>query len=240
MRVLVISDIHANLTALNSVIDVAGDFDAVWCLGDLVGYGPDPNECVETVRSLPNLVCVLGNHDSAVIGETETESFNPEARLAIEWTIETMTEENREFLQALPKRVVKDDVTIVHGSPRDPVQEYLLDSYTATLSFSYFESPYGFFGHTHVPTIFHLNQGYADLYLPEIDVKFDMQARLLVNPGSVGQPRDRDPRAAFAIYNSLEDTWHFRRIEYDIPAVQDRMRAANLPERHVLRLKEGW
>lgn len=240
MRILVISDIHANLTALNAVLANAGRYDAVWCLGDVVGYGPDPNECVEKVRSLPKLVCVMGNHDSAVVGETETLSFNPEARIAIDWTISTTTDENKEFLRGVPKRVVRDQVTIVHGSPRDPVQEYLLDSYTATISFAYFETPFAFFGHTHVPTIFHLNQGYADLYMPEIDVKLDLQPRLLINPGSVGQPRDRDSRAAFAIYDTEENSWHFRRVSYNVDEVQERMRKCKLPERHIQRLKEGW
>lgn len=240
MRILVISDIHANLTALNAVLSSAGRYDAVWCLGDIVGYGPDPNSCVEVVRSLPKLVCVLGNHDAAVIGETETLSFNPEARIAIEWTIQATSDDNKAFLCSVPKRVVRDNITIVHGSPRDPVQEYLLDSYTATINFSYFETAYGFFGHTHVPTIFHLNQGYADLYMPEIDVKFDLQPRLLVNPGSVGQPRDHDSRAAFAVYDTEDNSWHFRRVNYNIEEVQERMREVNLPERHVQRLKEGW
>jgi len=239
MRVLVISDIHANVTALKTVLAVARGYDAVWCLGDVVGYGPNPNECVELLRQQPNLLCVLGNHDSAVIDEAEKLSFNPEARIAIDWTIENTTEDNKEFLRNVPKKIIRDHVTLVHGSPRDPVLEYLLDSYTATLNFAYFETPYGFFGHTHVPTIFHLNQGYADLYLPEIDVKFDLQARLLINPGSVGQPRDRDPRAAFAIYDTEANSWHFRRVSYDIAEVQDRMRALKLPNRHIKRLAEG-
>jgi diadenosine tetraphosphatase ApaH/serine/threonine PP2A family protein phosphatase len=186
------------------------------------------------------MVSVLGNHDAAVIGETETLSFNPEARTAINWTTETTTDDNKEFLRSIPKKHIIDNVTLVHGSPRDPVLEYLLDSYTATLNFSYFETPYGFFGHTHVPTIFHLNEGYADLYLPELDVKFDMQSRLLINPGSVGQPRDRDPRAAYAIYDSEEQSWHFRRVAYNVTEVQDRMRRLKLPDRHIQRLKEGW
>ena len=240
MRILVISDIHANHTALKTVLDSAGPCDAVWCLGDIVGYGPDPNECVETIRNLPNLVYVLGNHDAATIGQADTQTFNPEARIAIEWTIEETTDEHKEFLQQAPEKVIKDEISIVHGSPRDPVQEYLLDSYTATINFAYFETPYAFFGHTHVPTIFHLNQGYADLYLPEIDVKFDLQSRLLINPGSVGQPRDRDNRAAYAIFDTKEKTWHFKRVAYDIAAVQDRMKALELPERHILRLEEGW
>lgn len=240
MRILVLSDIHANQLALEAVLEDAGSFDAAWCLGDIVGYGPDPNECVEMVRSLPGLVCVLGNHDAAITGNIDSYSFNPEARISIEWTSKTLSAKNKKFLKQVPQKSVQDDITIVHASPRDPIHEYLLDRYTATVNFAHFDTDYGFFGHTHVPTIFHLNQGYADLYLPEVDVKFDFQPRLLINPGSVGQPRDRDPRAAYALYDTDTHSWNFRRITYPVEAVQERMRAANLPEKHIVRLQDGW
>jgi len=240
MRILVISDIHANLTAFEAVLEDAGEFDAAWCLGDLVGYGPDPNETLERIQTLPGLVCVLGNHDSAIIETVGAEAFNPDARIAIEWTKKAIRTPNREFLARLREQIIIDPVTLVHGSPRDPVHEYLLDRYTATLNFSYFTTPLCFVGHTHVPTIFHLNQGYADIYFPEIDVLLNLEPRLIINPGSVGQPRDRDPRAAYAIYDTTDETWHFQRVAYDIEAVQERMRAHDLPEKHILRLADGW
>jgi len=240
MRILVLSDIHANLTALESVIADAGEFDAAWCLGDIVGYGPDPNECLDVVRALPGLVCVLGNHDAAMIGEIDSEAFNPEARVSIEWTKETVTEENMAFMVDLPKHIAVDRVTIVHGSPRAPTFEYLLHPYTATLNFAYFETDFSFFGHTHIPTIFRLRNGYADLAVLEAPAEFALEPRLMINPGSVGQPRDRDPRAAYAIYDTTGNRWEYRRVEYDIAAVQDRMKAVGLPLKHIQRLAEGW
>jgi predicted phosphodiesterase len=240
MRIIVLSDIHANLTALETVLDDAGDFDAAWCLGDIVGYGPDPNECLDSIRALPGLVCVLGNHDAAMIGEIDSEAFNPEARISIEWTKENVTAENLAFMADLPKHVAVDRVTIVHGSPRAPTYEYLLHPYTATLNFAYFETDFSFFGHTHIPSLFRLKNGYADLSVLEGPRAFELEPRLMVNPGSVGQPRDRDPRAAYAIYDSANNHWDYRRVVYDVAAVQQRMRAAELPSKHVERLAEGW
>jgi predicted phosphodiesterase len=240
MRILVLSDIHANLTALEAVIADAGEFDAVWCLGDIVGYGPDPEECLTAVRAMPGLVCVLGNHDAAMIGEIDAQAFNPEARLSIEWTRQVVSKDNLAFTADLPKYTAVDRVTIVHGSPRAPTYEYLLHPYTATLNFAYFETDYSFFGHTHIPTMFKLKNGYADLSVLEGTGEFTLEPRLMINPGSVGQPRDRDPRAAYALYDTANDLWDYRRVEYDIAAVQARMRALDLPPKHIQRLAEGW
>lgn len=239
MRILVISDIHANLNALETVLETAGDYEAVWCLGDVVGYGPDPNECIARVMELPGIVWVLGNHDAAVIGEIESESFNPDARISIEWTRDTITPENRRLMSELPKKLVIGDVTLVHGSPRDPTYEYLLDRYTATISFAYFNTPFCFFGHTHIPSFFQLNQGYADLYVPQDEGIGELVPRMLANPGSVGQPRDKDPRAAYAIYDSEATLWHYHRVAYEISAVQKRMKVCGLPERHIQRIENG-
>ena len=139
MRILVISDIHANLSALDAVITAAGDFDTTWCLGDLVGYGPDPNECVARIRQLPNLHCIIGNHDAAVLMQIDADTFNPEARSALLWTRKTISEDVRQFLQGLPERIVIEDlgVTLVHGSPRHPVWEYLLDWRSGGYGFRY-------------------------------------------------------------------------------------------------------
>lgn len=242
MRILVISDIHANLTALEAVLADAGEIDAAWCLGDLVGYGPDPNECIQMVKQLPNLVCILGNHDAAVLNQIDITSFNPEARLAITWTRSTLWEGSLNFLRNLPERAQKDAVTLVHGSPRQPVWEYLLDTSTANRNFDYFETPYCFVGHTHLPVIYSLweSQRSAHLSIPEANTCQVMRPRAIFNPGSVGQPRDRNIRAAYAIYDSEDQTWEYRRTEYDIQAVQARMRAVELPERHIVRLSSGW
>jgi predicted phosphodiesterase len=242
MRILVISDIHANLTALESVLEDAGNFDAVWCLGDLVGYGPDPNECVSRVRALPDLACIVGNHDAATLNHIDSETFNPEARQAIRWTQDSLTESTTEFLRSLPERVDKENVTLVHGSPRHPVWEYLLDTQNATRSFEHFETPYCFVGHTHLPSVYYLgeNQRSARLLIPEPNTRMGLSPRAILNPGSVGQPRDRDPRASYALFLTDEQVWEYHRIAYDVASVQARMKDAGLPERHIQRLTSGW
>lgn len=242
MHILIISDIHANLTALEAVLADAGEYDAVWCLGDLVGYGPDPNECIDRVRNLPELVCMLGNHDAAALGQIDVDTFNVEARQALKWTQDILTGSSTAFLQSLPERTVIDLVTLVHGSPRQPVWEYLLDTRTATLNFGYFETPYCFVGHTHLPVLYYLpdESRVAKLIVPEPTMDLTLAPRAILNPGSVGQPRDRDPQASYALYDSDLNMWEYRRIPYDIPAVQARMAAAGLPERHIQRLTAGW
>jgi predicted phosphodiesterase len=242
MRILVISDIHANLSALDAVLEAAGKFDAAWCLGDLVGYGPDPNECVARVRQLPGLICIIGNHDAAALQQIEDDAFNPEARTAILWTRQALTESAISYLNSLPETARNTQVTMSHGSPRHPVWEYLLDIRTATLSFDYFTTPCCFVGHTHLPVIYSLEKGaqFARLVIPEFEQTINLAPRMILNPGSVGQPRDRDPRASFAIYDTEANTWVVHRAAYDIPAVQARMVKAGLPDRHIQRLSAGW
>ena len=199
MKILVISDIHANLNALEAVIEAAGEFDALWCLGDLVGYGPDPNECIEYVRAQVNPVCVLGNHDAATLDRIPPESFNPEARQAIEWTCRKLTSSSKKYLESLPEMVSSPSLngqavpstTLVHGSPRQPVWEYLLDTHNATRNFDFFDTPYCFVGHTHMPVLYYLpeNKKSARLLIPRPNTSIELQPRAIANPGSVGQPR---------------------------------------------------
>jgi len=242
MRILIISDLHANLTALEAVLTDAGNYDAVWCLGDLVGYGPDPNEVIERVRGLPNLLCLLGNHDAAALKVIDSDTFNHEARLAIYWTQHTLTDASCTYLKSLPERAAYNGVTLVHGSPRQPVWEYLLDTRTATANFAHFDTPYCFVGHTHLPVLYYLpdESQNARLIVPETPMELSMAPRSILNPGSVGQPRDRDPRASYAICDLDYNTWEYRRVVYDVGAVQIRMQAAGLPERHIQRLSAGW
>jgi diadenosine tetraphosphatase ApaH/serine/threonine PP2A family protein phosphatase len=242
MRILIISDIHANLTALEAVLDHSGGFEAAWCLGDLVGYGPDPNQCIACMRELPNLVCLLGNHDAAALGQIDTETFNPDARIALEWTRANLYNESTLFLKTLPEKLVIDHMTLAHGSPRQPVWEYLLDTRTATHNFDYFETPYCLVGHTHLPVLYYLPDEslIARLIVPDAFMQLTLAPRAILNPGSVGQPRDRDPRAAYAIYDTDLNTFEFCRVPYDISIVQERMREAKLPERHIQRLGAGW
>lgn len=242
MRILVISDIHANLSALETVLEDAGLVDGVWCLGDVVGYGPDPNECVARIRGLNNLACIVGNHDAAALSRIPIETFNLDARRSIEWMQDILTRESYTFLSELPETIVKGQVTLAHGSPRNPVWEYLLDLHSAAENLDYFDTQLCMVGHTHLPIGYiedvetHTLRG----ILPPPGEKVVLKSRAILNPGSVGQPRDHDPRASYAIFDPEENTWEIHRVEYDITAVQRRIREAELPLRHALRLVEGW
>jgi len=240
MRILVISDVHANLNALEAVLASAGQVDATWCLGDVVGYGPEPNECIARLAALPNLVCLQGNHDAAALGQLPLASFNTEARASVEWLRGVLTADSLKFLQELKPLLQQDGVTLAHASPRQPVLEYLLDSYSASENFAFFDTHLCFVGHTHVPVLFFKHGAAVALQIPQTDVVFALDARCIANPGSVGQPRDRDPRAAYAIYDDELQTWQYYRVVYDVAAVQERMEAAGLPERHIARLAGGW
>lgn len=242
MRVLVLSDVHANLTALEAVLRDAEAFDAAWCLGDLVGYGPDPNECVERVRSLPDLLCLIGNHDQAALGGISLSRFNKDARDVAEWTRQALTAENQDYLRSLPSKITTHDFTLAHGSPRQPVWEYILDQYTADRMFDFFETPYCLVGHSHLPLVF--RRGADGNFAQSVSVRYGnalaMEPRMILNPGSVGQPRDMDPRAAYAMLDLDALTWEIRRVAYDVAPVQQRILEAGLPERQALRLVAGW
>ena len=240
MHVLVISDIHSNLTALEKVLSVAGKYDAVWCLGDIVGYGPDPNECIAIVRELPNLVCIRGNHDAATLGDVDQHTFNHEASLAISWTKRVMSADSQEFLLHLPEVITRENVTLVHGSPRNPVWDYVMDYLTALRMFQFFDTHICMLGHTHVPAFWVENEANSRKNLVLDFQKKSIDGRVILNPGSVGQPRDHDPRASFALFDTEHLTWELRRVEYDIASVQDRIKKAGLPWRHAMRLHEGW
>jgi len=238
MKILVFSDIHSNLTAFEEVLAAAGNVDAYWCLGDIVGYGPDPNECIARVRDLPNLICVRGNHDAATLGKVDQQTFNHEASLAITWTKRHLNAESQEYLLSLPEKLVINDVTIVHGSPRNPVWDYVMDFMTAVRMFQFFDTGICLLGHTHVPAIW--NEKDAPK-APVMDFqKTKILSKTILNPGSVGQPRDHDPRASYAIFDPDERTWELRRVSYDIESVQARVKKSGLPWRHAMRLAEGW
>jgi len=243
MRILIISDIHANLTAFQAVLDDArGEWEYVWCLGDVVGYGPDPNECVEVLRGLPHL-CLAGNHDWAALGRLDIRTFNPDARKAVNWTRETLTPENTAYLDDLPTTFVIGDYTLAHGSPREPVWEYILEPLVAALNFPHFETPYCLVGHTHQPVTYELlsEQGDVEVIMPAYRRQRHLNGRRqIINPGSIGQPRDQNPNAAYALLDTDTNTWEYRRVAYDIPAVQRRMRAHDMPERLIARLEHGW
>ena len=240
MRVAVLSDIHSNLVALDAVLAHAGSVDAVWHLGDVVGYGPDPDGVVARLIEV-GAVGVRGNHDAAAIGGREIEWFNPEARAAAEWTRDTIDATTRAWLSALPERHAIERMTLVHGSPRDPIREYISSAEVALENLAVLETDFGLHGHTHVPVAFWVGTDDALRVLapdPGASVELDGQ-RALVNPGSVGQPRDGDPDASYLVLepDSAAVTWH--RVPYDIPAVQAAIRAAGLPGRLADRLAFG-
>ena len=241
MRVLIISDIHANLSALDSVLADAKDrWDVLWCLGDLVGYGPKPNECVELVRTL-DPVCLLGNHDWAALGRIDIEMFNNEAREVVEWTQEQLEKETIDYLETLESKTVVDDYTLAHASPRYPIWEYVLDLKVAAANFDVLETPYCFIGQSHVPLLFEKadNSG-VEWYLPSYAPTSINGTRMIINPGSVGQPRDNDPRASYVILDTDEMTIEHRRVPYPIEVTQGQMREAGLPNRQIERLAQGW
>lgn len=243
MRILIISDIHANYTAFETVLkDAEGDWDFVWCLGDVVGYGPDPNECVEKLKTMPHL-CLAGNHDWAALGRLDVRTFNPDARRAVEWTQETLTPDNVKYLEALPVTFVIGEYTLVHASPREPVWEYILEPLIAALNFPHFETPYCFVGHTHQPVIYTMVEDNGDTHSasPQYRQPHHLNGkRQIINPGSIGQPRDQNPDAAYGILDMETGVFEHRRIPYDIAAVQERMRKHSMPERLVTRLEHGW
>ena len=242
MRILVISDIHANYTAMEAVLEHSeGDWDFVWCLGDVVGYGPDPNECVERLKTRPQL-CLAGNHDWAALNRLDVKTFNPDARRAVEWTQDTLSPENTHFLEHLPVTFVIGDFTLVHASPREPIWEYILEPSTAALNFPHFETPYCFVGHTHQPIIYTLSDddGNAQASPPQYNQSHGLNGqRQIINPGSIGQPRDQNPDAAYGILDMSSGVFEHRRIPYNIRAVQRRMLDFNLPERLITRLEHG-
>jgi predicted phosphodiesterase len=240
MKILVFSDIHSNLSALEAVLDAAGQVDAYWCLGDIVGYGPDANECIARIKELPNLVCVRGNHDAATLGEVDQQTFNNDASLAITWTKRHLKAEGMEYLLSLPEKLVVESTTIVHGSPRNPVWDYVMDYMTAERMYQFYETRICLVGHTHVPAIWKESEGSSTKGLVLDFNKTKILTKTILNPGSVGQPRDHDPRASYAIFDPEESTWELRRINYDIASVQARIKKSGLPWRHAMRLAEGW
>lgn len=208
----------------------------------MVGYGPDPNECVELLNTMPHL-CLAGNHDWAALGRLDVRTFNPDARRAVQWTQDALTPENTAYLEALPVAFVIGDYTLVHASPREPVWEYILEPLVAALNFPHFETPYCLVGHTHQPVIYEQmnEEGDTEAFPPKYGQAFQLNGgRQIINPGSVGQPRDANPDAAYAILDMDKKLIEHRRVSYDIHAVQQRMRKVDMPERLIVRLDHGW
>ena len=245
MRYLVFTDIHGNLEALLAVLKfvMKKRIDHYLFLGDLVGYGASPNEVVQKLAALKPLSLVRGNHDKAVCGLDSVQTFNPIAASAIYWTKSRITKKNFDFLYKLKKspEVVHENITICHGSPFDE-DYYIFGEFDAAEAFAYFQTPLCFFGHTHFPFVYGEKDQLVEGTFLEgktNEVKLEKGVRYLINPGSVGQPRDRNPMAAFAIYDSDTRTVKFYRVEYDIAEAQRKILEQNLPSALAERLTLG-
>ncbi len=246
----VFSDVHSNLEALTAVLDFFGDLgvEGYICCGDLVGYGPDPVACLERIRALKNLSLIVGNHDLAVIGRLELDWFNQYARAAVMWTQMQLSAGDRLFLEGLTARLETKQFTLAHGSPRNPPEEYLLSAGQFRDNVPHVRSWPLFVGHSHMPLLFrftgperlqveaHFLEEKEEVLPREADGR---SAPVALNPGSVGQPRDQDRRAACALYDSTKGTFRIFRLPYDVAAVQAKIRAAGLPEYLALRLDYG-
>jgi predicted phosphodiesterase len=246
MRILVLSDIHANATALEAVLDAAqGRWDVSVCLGDVVGYGPDPNEVTSRIRKL-GTQSIRGNHDKAVSGIMNTDDFNPVAKAAVDWTRQELDPDHMEWLRALPQGPLPaQGIVLVHGAYQDedeyvftPAQalEGLLDSTAGVTFFGHTHHQGGFSHHDSTLEVLQIRPRNTESFAP---LRMEESRRYLLNPGSIGQPRDSDPRAGFAIADLEHQIVEFWRVPYDICAVQERMRTARLPEPLVQRLTVG-
>lgn len=240
MRYAVVSDVHGNIEALEAALAVIRDDDAVLCLGDIVGYGPNPNECVERIRARATAT-VLGNHDVAAIDDFGLAYFNPAAREAMKWTQSVLTAQNREWLDGLGYEFRMPEFLLVHGAPINYF-EYILDKAAAARAFAATDAPLIFVGHTHIAEVYalqpdgsiehqHLQQG-GEVSLAE-------GVRYLVNVGSIGQPRDLNPRLSFAIYDPQQRSVAIERIEYPIARVQEKIASVQLPDALARRLLVG-
>jgi diadenosine tetraphosphatase ApaH/serine/threonine PP2A family protein phosphatase len=242
MRIAILSDVHSNLSALEAVLrdaEADGAIGAVWCLGDIVGYAAEPGATIAVLRERP-LVAVAGNHDLAATGLISVQDFNPVAAEAALWTADQLSDDEQAFLAELPQTMVAGAFTFVHGSLREPVWEYLLDAEQAVAQFALQTTPYSLIGHSHMPfwveerdrrVAFHRADDGTSIHLGE--------TRLIVNPGSAGQPRDGDPRVGYVLYDEDAATLTWRRVAYGIAATQAAIRAAGLPSILADRLATG-
>ncbi len=229
----IIADIHSNLIALNQVLtylDGRG-VDRIFCLGDIVGYGPSPNECVDLIRSKCSAV-VAGNHDCALAGTVSFDRFDKPGRKALKWTSNILTVEHKAYLAGLPLKTAEQNLTLAHASPANPEQwRYILSPADAREAFTAFSTPVCFVGHTHIPVVIG-----EDLSVSP----FRKDGRFVINVGSVGQPRDGDPRASFGLFNTAERSYELVRLEYNVQETADAIAKAGLPAILAKRLFSGY
>lgn len=242
MKVLVVSDVHANQVALEAVLAAFPSHDALWNVGDTVGYGPRPRECLDLMVDRGANPVLVGNHDLACIGEVDLQEFNPIAQIASRWTALQLGMDHRAYLKELPAMTLAAGYTLAHGSPRAPIWEYVTNAAIASDNFAFFDTDVCFIGHTHLAMYAVLKGGQTVAEIQPLrdgDTLDLLTARFLVNPGSVGQPRDRDPRAACAMLDTDRGTLTAHRVAYDIAKTQRQMVLANLPDVLITRLSHG-
>jgi predicted phosphodiesterase len=245
MRYLILTDIHANLEGLHTCLKDARarGYDETLVLGDIVGYGPDPNAVIESIRELKPKAIVRGNHDKVALGMNQAEGFHAAARAAAHWMLESLTDENREWLVALPMgpTIIDGELEICHGAPFDE-DAYIFDELDARHAFEAATAPVCFYGHTHFAVVFRLIKDLLEIVSPsngETALTIEPQARYLVNPGSVGQPRDGDPRAAYALYDTNTKQLDLIRLAYPLEITQEKMLKVGLPDPLARRLALG-
>jgi predicted phosphodiesterase len=241
MRLGIFSDVHGNMEALDIVLNALKkeEVNLTICLGDLVGYGPDPNECVEKIMAASDIV-LAGNHDYAAVNLESTEHFNESARTAIEWTSRVLTPESQEILSKLPLMETIDNILIVHATPEQPEQwHYISSAEDAYRNLVNMSVPICFVGHSHVPMAFIQQTEEQILLQSAAEVNIQPDQKTIINVGSVGQPRDGDPRAAYGIYDMKENQFHLKRLDYPIRKVQEKMQKENLPSFLIERLDTG-
>ena len=245
MRVALVSDIHGNLPALDAALLHGSNerIDAIWCMGDSVGYGAQPNEVIHRLREVDAL-CVIGNHDAAALGLIETDLFNPVAAEAAAWTMTALGSDALEFLTATAETEAAEDWTFVHGTFADPLWEYLMSTSNAEAHFNASTTRLSAVGHTHLPLVVWRDaEGRIGGRRPEDGEVVELNewpgSQICVNPGGVGQPRDGDPRAPYAVLNTATNEVHFHRISYDIATAQRHIAAAGLPSQLAERLEQG-
>lgn len=243
MRYAILGDIHSNLEAFQAVLEdikQKGGVDGFWCVGDIVGYGPDPRACLELVKE-HQFTAVAGNHDWAVAAKVDISDFNGDAAEAATWTAGLLSAVEKDYLSRLPLRLVAGDFTLVHGSPRQPIWEYLLSAGVARENMELFETPYCLIGHSHIPLYFELVDG-EKCYLKEFPAGTPLKLGenpLIINPGAVGQPRDGDTRASYLIYDQEKAEVSHNRAAYDFTVTQGKMGECGLPEHLAARLGYG-
>jgi predicted phosphodiesterase len=245
MRYAILADIHSNLEAFKAVLSDAeskGGFDQIWCLGDIIGYGPDPCACIELLQKYDN-ICIAGNHDWATIDKADISEFNLPAAQVCLWTYKQLGTGDVDYLSGLPEVISQNDFTLVHGSPRKPLWEYVLSTGVAKSNFAHFDTNYCLVAHSHVPQVYAYDEKKNECLLAEPSDKssYDFgKRRLIINPGAVGQPRDGDPHASYMICDIDADTINHYRVAYDFSKTQAKMTKHDLPEVLIERLAHGY